>query len=109
MSLYDDLYNKFDVEHPVIRYMEGNDVLEYSSSEREDVLVEWVNNHINYHMNILRDMRNGFLAKSDWTQVPDAPVDAVAWAEYRQALRDLPDTITSVELLENPVWPTPPE
>lgn len=31
------------------------------------------------------------LMKSDWTQVPDAPVDATAWATYRQALRDITD------------------
>lgn len=34
--------------------------------------------------------RNAELAKSDWTQLPDAPVDKAAWATYRQALRDLP-------------------
>ena len=31
------------------------------------------------------------LMKSDWTQAPDAPVDATAWATYRQALRDITD------------------
>lgn len=35
-----------------------------------------------------RDMR---LKDSDWTQVADAPVDKAAWAEYRQALRDVPN------------------
>jgi len=34
--------------------------------------------------------RNHQLAQSDWTQLPDAPVDKAAWATYRQALRDLP-------------------
>jgi hypothetical protein len=34
--------------------------------------------------------RNAQLAQSDWTQLPDAPVDKAAWATYRQALRDLP-------------------
>lgn len=34
--------------------------------------------------------RNSQLAQSDWTQLPDAPVDKAAWATYRQALRDLP-------------------
>ncbi len=34
--------------------------------------------------------RNKQLAQSDWTQLPDAPVDKAAWATYRQALRDLP-------------------
>jgi len=37
-----------------------------------------------------RTQRDALLSESDWTQVPDAPVDQAAWAEYRQALRDLP-------------------
>lgn len=38
----------------------------------------------------VREERNNRLAQSDWTQVADAPVDATAWAAYRQALRDVP-------------------
>jgi hypothetical protein len=34
--------------------------------------------------------RNAQLAQSDWTMHTDAPTDKVAWATYRQALRDLP-------------------
>jgi Phage tail assembly chaperone protein len=34
--------------------------------------------------------RNAQLRLSDWTQLPDVAVDKVAWANYRQALRDLP-------------------
>lgn len=34
--------------------------------------------------------RNAELARTDWTQVADSPVDKAAWATYRQALRDLP-------------------
>jgi hypothetical protein len=34
--------------------------------------------------------RNSELARTDWTQLTDAPVDKEAWATYRQALRDLP-------------------
>jgi hypothetical protein len=34
--------------------------------------------------------RNAKLAQSDWTQLPDTPVDKTSWATYRQALRDLP-------------------
>jgi len=34
--------------------------------------------------------RNAQLAASDWTMHTDAPTDKVAWAEYRQSLRDLP-------------------
>lgn len=54
----------------------------------------------------LRAERNALLPACDWTQVADAPVDAAAWAVYRQALRDLPQNTTDPF---NPIWPTPPE
>ena len=38
----------------------------------------------------VRAERNRLIAESDWTQLADAPVDNLAWALYRQALRDLP-------------------
>jgi hypothetical protein len=38
---------------------------------------------------VVRVERNKLLVESDWTQLPDAPVDAAAWATYRQALRDV--------------------
>ena len=38
----------------------------------------------------VRSERDRRLKESDWTQVADAPVDAAAWATYRQALRDIP-------------------
>ena len=56
-------------------------------------------------MQTLRLQRNELLAQSDWTQVADAPVDAAAWATYRQALRDLPANTTDPR---NPTWPTKP-
>lgn len=37
----------------------------------------------------VRADRNTRLAACDWTQLPDAPVDAAAWAAYRQDLRDV--------------------
>ena len=39
----------------------------------------------------VRKERDRLLAESDWTQVPDAPVNQAAWATYRQALRDVPE------------------
>ena len=53
---------------------------------------------------VVRADRNALLAASDWTQLPDAPVDAAAWATYRQALRDL----TQQSDPFNIVWPVPP-
>ena len=36
-----------------------------------------------------RNWRAIELASTDWTQLPDAPTDAAAYAVYRHALRDL--------------------
>ena len=53
----------------------------------------------------VRAARNTKLSACDWTQLADAPVDDLAWATYRQALRDIPSqegfpwTVT---------WPTEP-
>lgn len=55
----------------------------------------------------IRARRNALLAASDWTQIADAPVDAKAWAEYRQALRDLPATIK--DPTADVAWPEPPK
>lgn len=49
----------------------------------------------------IRAERNALLAQCDWTQLPDAPVDAAAWVVYRQALRD----ITTQADPFNVIWP----
>lgn len=46
-------------------------------------------------MAAFRKRRDAKLAECDWTQLPDAPITAeekAAWATYRQALRDVPET-----------------
>lgn len=61
----------------------------------EDVSLEYLYSR-------LRHRRNELLDESDWTQVLDSPVDREAWAEYRQQLRDAPNSWTP-----GPSW-TPP-
>jgi hypothetical protein len=56
-------------------------VLQRSSDERLQIDLEQAAS--------VRSERNKRLADCDWTQLPDAPVDATAWATYRQALRDV--------------------
>jgi hypothetical protein len=53
----------------------------------------------------IRIWRNAELARTDWTQLPDSPVDASAWATYRQSLRDLP---TSVSIADDVIIPVRP-
>ena len=44
-----------------------------------------------------RSGRDVKLAKTDWTQLPNAPIsNAAEWETYRQALRDMP---------QQPDWP----
>jgi hypothetical protein len=54
--------------------------------------------------NVIRAERNKLLVESDWTQLPDAPVDAAAWATYRQALRDITTEANPFAI----VWPQGP-
>lgn len=52
----------------------------------------------------VRARRNSILAASDWTQASDSPLSQQLkdkWKQYRQELRDLPDS-------GKPYWPTPP-
>jgi len=50
--------------------------------------------------------RNAELAASDWTQLADSQADKTAWANYRQALRDLPASNKDPKKI---VFPTRPE
>lgn len=54
--------------------------------------------------NVIRVERNKLLIESDWTQLPDAPVDAAAWATHRQALRDITTEANPFAI----VWPESP-
>lgn len=53
----------------------------------------------------VRARRNELLAQSDWTQLADSPADKAAWAQYRQALRDLTD---QTGFPDNITWPDTP-
>lgn len=53
----------------------------------------------------IRNWRNQELTTTDWTQLTDSPVDKDAWAEYRQALRDLPQ---QGGLAEEAIFPSKP-
>lgn len=53
----------------------------------------------------VRSQRDFLLASSDWTQLADAPVDAAAWAAYRQALRDIPQ---QAGFPDSVTWPNAP-
>lgn len=54
----------------------------------------------------LRIERNKRLIETDWTQLPDVPQSTKdLWSPYRQQLRDITETYSS---LVDVVWPTKP-
>jgi hypothetical protein len=54
----------------------------------------------------VRSKRDALLVQSDWTQLSDSSADKVAWASYRQALRDIPQNFSNPE---DVTWPAKPE
>lgn len=69
-----------------------------SSRDPEVIPEEWL-------FERMRNTRDRLLYESDWTQLLDAPVDQVAWAAYRQELRDAPGSWASAESWIPPVVP----
>lgn len=53
-----------------------------------------------------RIKRDALLAGSDFSQLADAKVDAKEWAEYRQALREVPKQKGFPNAIEWPVRPS---
>jgi len=71
-----------------------------------DALAEEIEQRTEAQADSVRAERNAKLSASDWTQVADAPVDKQAWADYRQALREVPDQAGFPWSVE---WPEQPE
>jgi hypothetical protein len=109
MITFNQMRSRIDKNNPVTnRNQNGVDIpltpeeraawLDEAAATALEAVAEWQE---------IRSRRNSLLAASDWTQIADAPVDAKAWAAYRQALRDLPESITDPT---QPVgWPEPPK
>ena len=65
-------------------------------------------------MAVMRDLRNTKLAQCDWWSFADSPEMTDSQKLYRQALRDLPATISAppvndiAAMKSWPTWPTKP-
>ena len=73
---------KVAVQNSKPDYEEGKWVLNWT-------VRDYAQNEINGISEMVRMDRNRLLSESDWTQLPDAPVDSQAWSNYRQSLRDI--------------------
>lgn len=69
-------------------------------------LPEWALTSDDAGRMFVRQIRNLLLVECDWTQLPDAPVDAAEWATYRAQLRDFPETWTPGPTV---TFPEPPD
>ena len=58
-----------------------------------------------YRWERIRIWRDKLLKESDFRMIEDAPWDKAAWANYRQELRDLPESVTNPADI---VFPNPP-
>jgi hypothetical protein len=56
---------------------------------------------------IIRKKRDYLLWTTDWTMTPGCTVDQAAWAAYRQALRDIPQSYASSGY-DSVNWPAAP-
>ena len=56
---------------------------------------------------IVRTKRDYLLKSTDWTAVSGCTAAPMAWAQYRQELRDLPQRFATAEL-DQIVWPVQP-
>ena len=57
-------------------------------------------------------MRNNLLKHSDYTQFNDSPLsdeEKVAWAAYRQELRDLMSNLDDLDHVDEVTWPVEPQ
>ena len=59
-----------------------------------------------HNLDELRTERNRLIAETDWWDMSDTPTMTAAQTTYRQALRDITDSYSS---LDDVVWPTKPE
>ncbi len=93
------------------KYVNGV-LMDLTPEEEQARLQDIENNESNYFnlkINDLRIRRNGLLAETDWTVLPDSPIaDKTAWQTYRTELRDLTNGLTTVEQVEAVTWPTKP-
>ena len=83
-----------------------------TKTEKEAIAAEWNDYETNTKpavaLNDLRLVRDAKLAQSDWTQGADSPLTdskKTQWATYRQSLRDITDSATS---LDDVSWPEKP-
>ena len=76
-------------------------------AQRDAEELAWTNNAFNRALDILRNKRNKLLSDTDFHANSDVTMSD-AMRTYRQQLRDLTNGLTTVEDVNNVVYPTKP-
>jgi hypothetical protein len=87
-----------------------NQLIEITGTELEELEAReqaWIDGALDRALNGLRDKRNKLLAETDWTANSDVTMSE-AMRTYRQELRDLTNGLTTVEEVNDVVFPTKP-
>ena len=90
------------ITDPVV-YIDSTKVTEYQ--QRRERTPEEDAEYISQVGDDVREKRNNLLNSSDWTQLPDSPVDKTVWATYRDELRRIPEQAGFPLYVQ---WPVPP-
>ena len=78
---------------------------EISELENQDVIFE--SQKLDRALERLREKRNRLLVKTDWMANSDVTMSS-EMATYRQELRNLTNGLTTVEQVDDVIWPTKP-
>ena len=81
-------------------------------AQRQAEEIAWNNGAFDRAMSSLRAKRNVLLKESDHTVLQDSPLTAVKkseWMNYRTALRNLPQGLTTVEQVNSVAFPAKPQ
>mgnify|MGYP003636392916 FL=1 len=84
--------------------------IQYTAAEetaRDAEELAYANGAFDRALEKLREKRNSLLIQTDWTANSDVTMSS-AMTTYRQALRDLPSGLDTVEKCENATFPTKP-
>ena len=94
---------------PRFRNTNGN-VVQFTEAEeiaRDNEETAWANAAPARALAEMRAKRNRLLAQTDFYALSDVTMSE-DMTTYRQALRDLPDGLDTVEKVNNATWPTKP-
>lgn len=105
LEVYSNVVTVFEDENGNLVCLDENenvvnvDVDAQAVTDKETELVNTIN------LKSLRHKRNQLLANTDHWDASDTPAMSQAQIDYRQALRDITNTYTSLDTV---VWPTKP-